>query len=155
MERVYRMHLSRLLAAAMLGFLFASAFASEPNWVRVGMSNDTTIYVDIANIKTRHGTLTAWELDDFDKAQSTSAGIPYLSMVSLDTVDCANEEVSWISYVSYKAHMGSGEISENSSAHSPQFKAPRPGTVGYAVMEFVCKRDSAKHNKEGQPWLHY
>ena len=112
-------------------FLF-SATVLATNWQRVYTNPMGESYVDVNNLQKRNNVVYYSRL--FDYTQPSPIGVN--SSVSQFTVDCIGEKITWLSSKYYKERMGKGEIIKEGNFNRRMF--PRPDTVDYITMKFVC-----------------
>ena len=112
-------------------FLFsANVFAT--NWQRVYINPMGESYVDVNNLQKRNNVVYYSRL--FDYTQPSPIGVN--SSVSQFTVDCIGEKITWLSSKYYRGRMGKGEVIKEGKFNRRMF--PRPETVDYITMKFVC-----------------
>ncbi len=112
-------------------FLF-SANVLATNWQRVYINPMGDSYVDVSSLQKRNNVVYYSRL--FDYTQPSPIGVN--SSVSQFTVDCIGEKIIWLSSKYYKGRMGKGEILKEGTFNRRMF--PRPNTVDYVTMKFVC-----------------
>ena len=109
-----------------------SADVLATNWQRVYTNPMGASYVDVNNLQKRNNVVYYSRL--FDYTQPSPIGVN--SSVSQFTVDCIGEKITWLSSKYYKERMGKGEIIKEGNFNRRMF--PRPDTVDYITMKFVC-----------------
>jgi hypothetical protein len=128
--------------AIVLLLVALTASANEPEWQEVASNDEAVVEVDAANVRVREGVLTAWvrvttPRDIGDK------GTKFRSAVSLSVFEC-DAEKSGVSFTTFFAGpRGEGKIvhtEEGLPVDLARLSYDRPGTTGYAVLMFVCKR---------------
>ena len=112
-------------------FLF-SANVLAANWQKVYVNPMGDSYVDVNNLQKRNNVVYYSRL--FDYTQPSPIGVN--SSVSQFTVDCIGEKITWLSSKYYKGRMGKGEVIKEGNFNRRMF--PRPDTVDYITMKFVC-----------------
>ena len=112
-------------------FLFsANVFAA--NWQKVYINPMGDSYVDVNSLQKRNNVVYYSRL--FDYTQPSPIGVN--SSVSQFTVDCIGEKIIWLSSKYYRGKMGKGEVIKEGTFNRRMF--PRPDTVDYVTMKFVC-----------------
>ncbi len=113
-----------------LVILSTDAFAA--NWQKVYANPTGESYVDVQNLKKRNNVVYYSRL--FDYVQPSPIGVN--SSVSEFTVDCIGEKITWISSRYYTKGMGKGKVIKEGKFNRRMY--PRPDTVDYITMKFVC-----------------
>ena len=104
------------------------------NWKKVGENtNGSSYYVDVDNIKKHNGLIYYWELSDYLKPVDGTN-----SVIAKIKVDCGEEKQTYLNGTFYSQSMGKGRIVFENSPNDIQY--PKPKSVGYVVMKFVCDR---------------
>jgi hypothetical protein len=110
-------------------------------WVAVGGSDVSVVYVDFADSaishKTSHkaGNLTrAWVLQDWKLRRRDGV----LSHRTLAEFDCAEGRTRTLSLAAYSGPMATGTILNFSDAAGNWMHLSAPGTVGVSLFRFVC-----------------
>ena len=124
-------------------FLF-SANVLATNWQRVYINPMGESYVDVNNLQKRNNVVYYSRL--FDYTQPSPIGVN--SSVSQFTVDCIGEKITWLSSKYYKGRMGKGEIVKEGNFNRRMF--PRPDTVDYITMKFVCNYKQLNTHYQGE-----
>jgi len=103
------------------------------NWKKVS-ENDMgdSYYVDIDNIKKRNGLIYYWELDDYLEPFKDGTN----SAIDKYKVDCVEEKQTLLNGTFYSQSMGRGKIILEDTPNKILY--PKPKSVGYVVMKFVC-----------------
>ena len=112
--------------------LLLSAQVNATNWQKVYVNPMGDSYVDVSNLEKRNNVVSYSRL--FDYTQPSPIGVN--SSVSYFTVDCIGEKITWLSSKYYKGRMGKGEIVKEGNFNRRMY--PRPDTVDYITMQFVC-----------------
>ena len=117
-----------LLLFSINGFAF--------NWKRVSDSvTGTSFYVDGDNIKKHNGFVYYWMLTDYSKPTKGTSGDANSSIIKFK-VDCGEEKQIFLSGTYYSQPMGKGRINNDITPNEIQY--PKPNSVGYDLMRFVC-----------------
>jgi len=120
----------RLILLPLLFLFSASVLAT--NWQKVYKNPMGDSYVDVSNLQKRNNVVYYSRL--FDYTQPSPIGVN--SSVSQFTVDCIGEKIVWLSSKYYKGPMGKGEVLKEGNFNRRMF--PRPDTIDYVTMKFVC-----------------
>ena len=120
----------RLIFFTLLFLVSANVFAT--NWQKVYINPMGDSYVDVNSLQKRNNVVYYSRL--FDYIQPSPIGVN--SSVSEFTVDCIGEKITWLSSKYYKGRMGRGEVIKEGNFNRRMF--PRPDTVDYITMKFVC-----------------
>ena len=115
---------STLLLITINGFAF--------NWKKFYENPMGESYVDIDNISKRNNVVYYSRL--FDYLQTSPIGVN--SSISNFSVDCISEKITWISSIYYSKQMGKGDVVKKGTFNKRLY--PRPDTVDYETMKFVC-----------------
>ena len=110
--------------------LSTNAFAT--NWQSVYVNSMGESYVDVQNLEKRNNVVYYSRL--FDYIQPSPIGVN--SSVSEFTVDCISETITWLSSRYFDKPMGKGKVIKEGTFNRRLF--PRPDTVDYVTMKFVC-----------------
>ena len=107
------------------------------NWKKVTESiYGDSIYVDVDNIKKHNGLVYYWMLADLlEPVDSGSLGIAN-SVINKYKVNCVEEKQTQLNDTYYSQSMGKGRIISEGIPN--QIKYPKPNSVGYIQMKFVC-----------------
>ena len=113
-----------LLLFSINGFAF--------NWKKVVASTvGDSYYVDIDNIKKHKGLVYYWSMVDYLEPQDGTN-----SYIAKFKVNCVEEKRTWLSFTTYSQPMGKGRINTDITPNEIQY--PKPNSVGYDLMRFVC-----------------
>ena len=124
------MYTMQLISFSLLFLFSSSVFAT--NWQKVYINPMGESYVDVNNLEKRNNVVYYSRL--FDYTQPSPIGVN--SSVSQFTVDCIGEKITWLSSKYFKGRMGKGEVIKEGNFNRRMF--PRPDTVDYITMKFVC-----------------
>ena len=104
------------------------------NWKFVVQSEDgPSYYVDVDNIKKHNGLVYYWRLVDL--IESTEYG--GYSVIVKYKVNCVEEKQFRLNSTYYSQSMGEGRITDEFTPNKLLY--PKPITIGYSVVKFVCK----------------
>jgi len=110
-------------------------------WVAVGESDVSVVYVDLADSGISHktsskdGNLThAWVLQDWKARRRDGV----LSHRTLAEFDCAESRSRTLSLAAYSGPMATGTILSFSDTSGNWMHLSAPGTVGASLLRFVC-----------------
>ena len=115
---------------SILIILSFNAFAT--NWKKVYENPMGNSFVDIDNIIKRNNVVSYQGL--FNYRETSPIGVN--SSINNFTVDCIGEKITWLSSKYYSQSMGEGEIIKEGKFNRRLF--PRPDSVDYITMKFVC-----------------
>lgn len=126
----------KVILMVLLAVVSNSAIAE---WVAVG--NDTnrsyTAYIDFSTIRINGDKVKMWELRDFNSAQESSGGKPYLSLMVQIEYDCKEEQVRDLYFSEHSGNMREGEVVNSSSKHS-KWQPVSPESIGEAMWKVAC-----------------
>ena len=127
---------SILILFSINGFAYNWKKVVEGVDVEVPILVEDSIYVDVDNIKKHNGLVYYWELVDLRQ--------PYVgnSLIYKAKADCVEEKLTKLNVTWYSQSMGKGRIlfqdmaTEDNVPNKIQY--PKPTSVRYEVMKFVC-----------------
>ena len=102
------------------------------NWKKFYENPMGDSYVDIDNITKRNNVVYYSRL--FDYLKPSPIGVN--SSISEFTADCISEKITWICSVYYSQQMGKGSVVKEGTFNRRLY--PRPDSVDYMTMKFVC-----------------
>ena len=143
------------LAVACAG-LSSGAAAAESDWVYVDTSMVYIASVDVNSIRKRDGRLSAWVLRDFFEDQtskSSAKASTYRSTKFLEVVDRDGERTGTAAITHYAGDAGTGQAVESGSIPIESVKLDYviPGSIGAAIVDFICKRAAAPRSAPKPP----
>ena len=128
--------------------------AAQPQWVEVTKAGDgATSYADITSVKYVEGKTLVWFLTTGGTADKYPyynpkypLGTTYKSLVDLRSFDCAKSRSASLQASYYSEGNMSGENlgSMTTPDKDVSFSYPTPGTVGSALLDYVCTYLSLK-----------
>ena len=116
-----------LLLFSINGFAF--------NWKKVTES-DAGHFFYVDNIKKHNGLVYYWMLDDYLEPLDGGSLGNANSAIAKYKVDCVEEKQTWLNGTFYSQSMGKGRIVDEINPNNVTY--PKPNTVGYTLMKFVC-----------------
>lgn len=124
------------------------AGACAENWVKVSEGGYASMHVETSRIsRTKYG-LKAWVLYTSDEALYTDdyRKIKYMSSKSLSYFNCSDNSIIAPQVYGYDGTYGSGKVVWTSSypIYQLQWTEAIPGSMGDAVIRFVCSRRKTK-----------
>ena len=125
-----KLMIMRCLIFFIMCFDVSSTLAA--NWQKVYENPMGNSYVDVDTLNKRNNVVYYSRL--FDYFQTSPIGVN--SSVSEFSVDCISEKITWLSSKYFNQRMGRGEIVKKGNFNRRMY--PRPDTVDYITMKFVC-----------------
>ena len=106
------------------------------NWKKVNSTDMKDFYVDVDSIKKRNGLVYYWRLVDYLEPIKFSVGNANSSIAKYK-VNCAEEKQFRLNSTYYSRSIGEGRITDEFTPNKLLY--PKPITIGYSVVKFVCK----------------
>lgn len=130
--------MTKLLVVLMLVSATANA-----EWILVakGISDDGNVYIDTKHgiKKTKDGYYRVWVLWNFQQAQVSRNGQPYLSAKALEEYDCDEMRSRAVSITAYQERMGEGQVTGPSENGTGKWDYAPPDSIGDGAMTMICK----------------
>ena len=119
--------------------LFLSSSPAYAEWVKVGESDESTIYSDPDTIRSKGNLVKVWSLYDY-KAIHTSKqeSKSFLSGKMQVEHDCAEEQLRTSVEYGYSGQMGTGELVFSHTKPVVDWTPVMPGSVGQSEWDFAC-----------------
>jgi hypothetical protein len=126
-------------------FLLATIPAQAANWVLAAEGEGSQWYVETESIKRVRNTVECWQKTNYENQQSLKYGGGfYLSTIGLFRYDCFNGTQKVLQHTIYSDVDGRGQVVNDWSGDDDKPTRIIPGTVGDAIMKFICKRTRQK-----------
>ena len=106
-------------------------------WVEVGSSEKTTVYVDPATIRRAGNLVKMWNLIDLKTATLTAGSKPYTSQMTQAEFDCKEEQWRRLYFSWHSGNMTRGEIVYSDSNPGTWEPVP-PGSATEVLWKFAC-----------------
>lgn len=129
-------HLAMRKAILMILLTVVSNSAAA-DWILAGRNATTNLYTDPATVRKAGNTVKMWELIDFNAAQVSTEGRPYMSSKSQSEYDCKEKRTRVLYFTLHSEHMGRGETVFTGS--NPRYWIPVvPGSGSAGLREIAC-----------------
>ena len=115
--------------------LAAMSSGAMAEWVRIGVTDNMTMYVDPYSIRQNNNLRRVWDLQDLKRRAPNGE----MSRRGLMEFDCKEERMRTIHVSMLSGPMASGEVISSIDSPSDWRYIP-PETVGASVLEFVCRK---------------
>jgi hypothetical protein len=126
------------ISIAAKGLLLASLLVTSSawaEWVRLGGSGDSTIYVDPASIRRDGDMRKAWDIVDLQTRSKSGA----MSFRGMNEYDCKNERRRALAVSAHSGSMASGDTLTSISDIGDWKEIP-PNTANAAILKAVCDK---------------
>ena len=118
-----------------ISLLFFSTNGFAVNWEKVFVDKSgDSYYVDTDNIEKCNGLLYYSRLENFLESKNKD-----YSFIRKFKVNCLEGKRIWLSDTFYNQAMGKGKI--KAEINPNEISYPKPNSIGYLVMKFVCDLD--------------
>lgn len=135
--------MKKLLIAVL--FLLTAIPAQAANWVLVTEGNGSQYYVETESIRRVGNTVECWQKTNYEKQQILKySSESYQSTISFLRCDCFNRTEKVLQSTIYSDVDGRGQVVSDWSGDNDKPSRIIPGTVGEAIMKFVCQRSRQK-----------
>lgn len=111
--------------------------ANASDWVNIGETEDSAIYLDMDSIRSVSPFKQAWVLYDLKKAVSIGKDSA-LSFKSLETYSCSEEIYRVKTTIFYSGQKGSGNVVESIRGSSGEALYVTPDTAAERAWKKVC-----------------
>jgi hypothetical protein len=126
-------------------FLLAAIPAQAANWVLVAEGDGSQWYVETESIRRIGNTVECWQKTNYEKQQSFKYSSEfYVSTIGLWRYDCFNRTGKVLQHTIYSDIDGRGEVVSDWSGDNDKPSRIIPGTIGEAIMKYVCQRSRQK-----------
>lgn len=118
-----------------ISLLFFSTNGFAVNWEKVFVDKSgDSYYVDTDNIEKHNGLLYYSRLENYLEPKNQD-----YSFIRKFKVNCSEGKRTWLSDTFYNQAMGKGKITAEINPNEISY--PKPNSIGYLVMKFVCDLD--------------
>lgn len=116
--------------------LIITSTIAVADWIAIARTDTLTQYVDLESI--RKGTvLRIWALRDYDTVVVDNYGDRYLSVKTLNEIDCKDWRDRTLYILLYSDNMGKGNIVYSTSSIG-DWSFAVPGSIGEAILKAAC-----------------
>jgi hypothetical protein len=145
-------HLTLILTLFFTTLMFASP--AHADWVKVGVNDTGTIYVDLDRMRIKGGYVYYWELQDFRFPVGTDGGGEgFLSTEVFIQGDCELFRVRKLMRTSYQKQMGMGEVDDISFA-DPEWQSVTETRYKHNIsLTQTCRRAGIEKTTKYKPVL--
>ncbi len=126
----------KFLSMMLLAVVSGNALAE---WVAVGGSDGSNVYVEPATILKAGGKVKMWHLVDFSAGQVKATGKQYMSEKLHYEYDCNEERARKLAFASHTRNMGGGAMVE-SDFRPQQWEPLAPGSVLGFLRKYACAK---------------
>jgi hypothetical protein len=111
--------------------------SSHANWTQFNETDTETVYVDLGSIKGEGAVVRIWKLTDFIERQEPSTN-PYLSIQTLDHVDCQNNLKKTSYTFTYGDSRGTGQAQQAFDTPNAKWEPVIPNTAADSLAKILC-----------------
>lgn len=127
-----------MIRLLLLILLFLNTAQVYAEWVKIGASDNATVYADQSTIHRNRNLVKMWQLNDYETVQVVG-GIRFLTAEQEWEFDCEKERSRMIALKKYSDNMGSGtEVYRNSAVGKWQPVAPE--SAAQALWKLACDK---------------
>lgn len=134
--------LTQLLLPALVA-TFASMQACAAEWIKVSDEMPLTVYVDFESIRGEGKFVYAWERYQYNKEQTSNTpnGKPYRAALIFGSYNCEAKTYASLRFVTFSDEQRK-QLAEDleTPKEAARHKAVIPETLGFSVLEYVCKQ---------------
>ena len=87
---------------------------------------------DDQTIKKNNDHIFFWRLSDYNKIDKFGD----MSVITYHKLDCSNFRYVWLNSKYYDQPMGEGKL--NADENYEDWRYPKPGSIGYSIMNHIC-----------------
>lgn len=127
-----------MIRLLLLILLFMNTAPAYAEWVKVGTTDNATVYADESTIDRNSNLVKMWQFNDYETVQVVG-GIKFLTAEQEWEFDCERERRRVIALKKYSDNMGRGtEVYRNSAVGKWQPVAPE--SVAQALWKLACSK---------------
>jgi hypothetical protein len=108
-------------------------------WVKIGSSENITIYVDLATIRKTGNKVKMWNLLDLKSARGEDTGKPYMSAKGQQEYDCKKKQLRKLAFSFHSGNMGAGEVAYIDYDFEKWIPVS-PGSINEAMWKVACRK---------------
>jgi len=122
--------------AILMMLLAVASHSAMADWINVGSNENTTLYVNPADIKRAGNMATMWTMTDYKTAQK-DMGEKYLSAKDQNEYDCKEIKTRRRASSQHSENMGKGKV-VYSDSYTTRWKPVPPDSGIEILWKFAC-----------------
>ncbi len=130
-----------MFKASLIMLLAAVSARAAAEWLEIGSTERTTIYVDDASEKKAGSNVTLWRLANFKAIQEVH-GRRFMSSKAQSEYDCKTQRVRILSFAWYAENMGNGQM-VYSDSEAGDWEPVAPDSADHLLWQTVCGTGNA------------
>jgi hypothetical protein len=124
----------KAILMALLAVVSSSAMAE---WVVLGTTDTSTVYVEPTTIRKSGNKVKMWSLENFNSVQEV-INKKYLSTKTQDGYDCKEEQYRTLYFTWHSENMGGGNTVYVDSKPEKSWEPVAPNSVARALWKYAC-----------------
>ena len=110
---------------------------SQQNWTKVGVTDNSDVYIDFNTIKKVEKNMRVWVLYDF-RQESQNGMFKFSSYTDYSEFDCSQDRYRTLQQTMYSGRMGNGST-KNVDFNTEKWTYIVPTTMNESILKLVCK----------------